>query len=819
MSVDKPHSTSQNEMDTSFSIGTLKSYPGAPDPPSITEWPSLQQNDTDGPSLTSFDVSLFSSMDILSDLASHYVSPLYLDRNPFPMESQLQTMLSPLVPSPQGPSLVDPHDSQQHIPNKRKRHPSDPPLEAHWRNSKSPASSPYIQSNLNKEGGYSNNVSSSPLPPENYKRVRWDYDTSNVQSSQPDDQNPDRSGNVDHNEPLAENLTYIGTGLQFPPRISISSIPTSTGELSFQYSPIRPTEFRLVRLLPEIMSMINCEIIHTSFGTNQKTQEYIAVSYTWGDVDPSIKIQVNGLPFYITPNLHGALRRLRKRSEPVMLWVDALCINQRNNEEQSQQVALMTAIYGRAKSVAAWLGPKSDNSELAFELIRGLSSSSISKSVMIADKKRQHHFTALVNLFERDFWSRLWIVQEIINARTAYVYCGDSVVSWDVLEAVCVDLQRHKADIRRHFPQGKMKDSRQGRSYAHVLCSQGPASLIILRPSANNGCESLLKALRICRTKLAADPRDKVFGVLGILPEDVQGYLRPNYNSSLREVYTTVVDLIVHSTHRVDIICDAIYYPIYTSTVKLPTWVPDWSFIPSTTALGSSSIFSAASDVDAEFEFLNLPQRTHLKVAAIYIDQLKIRGTAVGTFCTLDDYLMAFLHWQANPFAWLVSDEVDPKVRKQNDEAFCRTLAMGGVSDTQGKSTWQEICYYVFTSLISDRLPSISLNDHLKAHTNPVEGISPQDRRNILQDNCASNMQGRCFFTTTKKLMGMGSGFMRDGDIICVPLGCKTPIILREDGNNEYRLVGDAYIDGYMTGRAVEEWKKGKRELCDYILH
>jgi hypothetical protein len=66
----------------------------------------------------------------------------------------------------------------------------------------------------------------------------------------------------------------------------------------------------------------------------------------------------------------------------------------------------------------------------------------------------------------------------------------------------------------------------------------------------------------------------------------------------------------------------------------------------------------------------------------------------------------------------------------------------------------------------------------------------------------------------------MGAGLMLSGDVVVVPLGCSTPVLLRLEGaKGEYRFVGDVYINGYMHGRAVDEWKEGKRELKKYILH
>jgi hypothetical protein len=81
-------------------------------------------------------------------------------------------------------------------------------------------------------------------------------------------------------------------------------------------------------------------------------------------------------------------------------------------------------------------------------------------------------------------------------------------------------------------------------------------------------------------------------------------------------------------------------------------------------------------------------------------------------------------------------------------------------------------------------------------------------------------MMGRCFCRTEEGRIGMGTGLMLPGDVVVVPLGCSTPVLLRLEGTRcEYRFVGDVYINGYMDGRAVEEWNDGKRELRKYVLH
>lgn len=69
--------------------------------------------------------------------------------------------------------------------------------------------------------------------------------------------------------------------------------------------------------------------------------------------------------------------------------------------------------------------------------------------------------------------------------------------------------------------------------------------------------------------------------------------------------------------------------------------------------------------------------------------------------------------------------------------------------------------------------------------------------------------------------MGMGSGYMTAGDLVVVPFGCSTPVMLRPEGRrDEYRYIGDVYVDGYMFGEAVGEWEKGERgrSVVEYML-
>ena len=90
--------------------------------------------------------------------------------------------------------------------------------------------------------------------------------------------------------------------------------------------------------------------------------EFEALSYCWGAVQPIKFMQLNGKRSAITPNLFSAIRHVTvRRDEPLILWVDAVCINQGDNTEKAQQVALMRDIYERASRTIVWLGPDKDH--------------------------------------------------------------------------------------------------------------------------------------------------------------------------------------------------------------------------------------------------------------------------------------------------------------------------------------------------------------------------------------------------------------------------------------------------------------------------
>ncbi|KAK2676523.1 hypothetical protein RAB80_008709 [Fusarium oxysporum f. sp. vasinfectum] len=546
---------------------------------------------------------------------------------------------------------------------------------------------------------------------------------------------------------------------------------SSFSELSYQYRPIEDASIRLVRILPERKTMIKCEVIHVSL---EQPPPYTAISYTWGRY-----------------RLHGALQALRQKHSSVLVWADALCINQKDRDERSQQVQLMPFIYSNADNVAIWLGPEENDSARAVRFLDAIEttgepfdSSNISK--LLAAGAENGDLLAVVSLFGREYWRRLWVVQEVFNAKRIMVHCGSTRLEWKKYQSASVLFSQRRGELifnNKDKLKRRLVTSPDQFSYVQTLIYQGPASLPDLKFHMSDGEEALLQVLRTCRRKLASDPRDKLYGILGVLPASIREEFRADYNLSVKDVYTEIVDFLLKTTEKLDIICEAIHFPVHTSTANLPTFVPDWSHIPQTSAMGFKYNFAASGSSKAICRFRD-ERLNKLEISGLEIDIVQSKGVVVGTLCNLGDYLMAFLHWRA-----LLLHAVEGRTKEEiqmAEECFAATICLGQIPSEYDRGRWQaEICH-VFANLFRDRLPYIRLDERLAHYLKPASEVKAEMRRHFLQIHFGDRMMGRCFCLTQNRRLAMGSGFMLAGDIIVVPLGCSTPILLRAEGTQDY---------------------------------
>ncbi|KAI0454981.1 heterokaryon incompatibility protein-domain-containing protein [Xylaria acuta] len=197
------------------------------------------------------------------------------------------------------------------------------------------------------------------------------------------------------------------------------------------YRPLLvPNEFRLLELLPgRADEDICCVLTHESLLHHPP---YFAVSYTWGSPKSTGEVKLDGVGVPVRDNLYQLLRHLRRLDSSLILWIDALCIDQSSIPEKNIQVPLMGQIYSSAESVFVWLGLHADGSELYFDSLATRDGPRLGHAMQTSTTSMAIPTTQdrATRLYGRPYWSRTWIVQEIVLASDLTVFCGDRSCHW-----------------------------------------------------------------------------------------------------------------------------------------------------------------------------------------------------------------------------------------------------------------------------------------------------------------------------------------------------------------------------------------------------
>lgn len=475
-------------------------------------------------------------------------------------------------------------------------------------------------------------------------------------------------------------------------------------------------EFRLIKVSPKNEQELECKIVCSSL---RHPPDYIAISYAWGDGFDKRQITLEGVErVSVNANLYDALMAVREPDNAILVWIDGLSIDQENKIERAKQVQLMDKIYQQATCVAIWLGREADDSGRAIQLLKHTVAPATSEWTSLLE---QRDLKALRSLFRRNYWSRLWVVQEVFHAKSKIVYYGSSKLPWDLHKKASDALWQHESD---------------------PYLRTGPSSFPDVQSLMELGPDSLLEVLRACRRKLSENPRDKIFGVLGILPTDIRKGLHVSYDTSVKSLYLEVARIIVCSTHRLDVMREAIHFPVQVSFTDLPTWCPNWAQVPENSAL-SSDDFSAASDRDAEYEFKDKLRK--LEISAIELDVIETTGVEVGTLCSLQDYLMAFLNWRVLLLSRFDITE-DKEVEHPRVNDFCKTLSLGQPLE-ELEQCWTTACYHIFSSWIQERFPRLQLDPKFQQQRES-DNLQTHEPRSFIQKYFGDRMVRAIFHIT-----------------------------------------------------------------------
>lgn len=269
---------------------------------------------------------------------------------------------------------------------------------------------------------------------------------------------------------MASNRPMIG---QLQKTVSNDGRTTHVSTRYVRLSPAR-SQIRICHILPALSDgRIACELRPASMNNLPR---YNCLSYVWGEHKDKAEILLNGESFEVTSNLHIILQHLQCNCYGEPIWIDAMCVNQADEEEKTHQVAMMGRIYQQAKEVLVWLGPV----KVAYEggLVTGADhqqnqAHDAGEAVaMLRDMASGLHFhelpyfqrcaseecfgrldlprkswtraaKSLLVMLKVPWFTRTWVVQEIVLARRATMIHGKYSLPWEIIVAAWTNWNRH----------------------------------------------------------------------------------------------------------------------------------------------------------------------------------------------------------------------------------------------------------------------------------------------------------------------------------------------------------------------------------------
>ncbi|KAI1178512.1 heterokaryon incompatibility protein-domain-containing protein [Nemania sp. FL0916] len=213
----------------------------------------------------------------------------------------------------------------------------------------------------------------------------------------------------------------------------------SKSKVSDVYATLRvhPWQTRIIRLQPgKFGSSLRAELFVADIIYNEglairgpwpetdEQIEYDALSYTWGAPEFPRSLTCNTVTFPITENLYQALQHIRDKQNEHYLWIDAICINQGDNEEKAHQVQNMLGVYLKARSVIGWMGMAGQHTERAIDLAVACLIRNKRKIAQKGDWVLEDVCKGFLDLYERQWLQRVWVQQEIFAARQLVIRCG-----------------------------------------------------------------------------------------------------------------------------------------------------------------------------------------------------------------------------------------------------------------------------------------------------------------------------------------------------------------------------------------------------------
>ncbi|PVH71430.1 hypothetical protein DL98DRAFT_596981 [Cadophora sp. DSE1049] len=540
--------------------------------------------------------------------------------------------------------------------------------------------------------------------------------------------------------------------------------------------PVLPSD-RSIRILRLEGGSKNDELVGSVWAVSlddPNRATYEALSYVWGNPVPAETMTFNGIPGKeISPALDTALRAFRLPILAILLWIDALCINQQNIEERGQQVSMMgeymlepsIQLFGSVKLMNDEFVGKFETFSLKRNATRGF------------PEPKDRRWTGLVDLFSRSWFERVWIIQEFgLSSDPTFIIGKQHVPKATFLDGIMWLFYSGYSD---GIP--KMR-----------LAIAQACQVMRCAPRTSDMRWPLLRLLGDARTFNATDPRDKILGVLGLSEEGNETsmcpLLRPDYKKTLVQVLSDATRHFLECRHgdgSQDGKLAVFSYVIHTKKYVLDSKYPSWIL-----------------RCDKQATVVDLSSRKEIVPRGFQPGVV----TSVPKFRTKGSPPISEARGQWLRLKKLWNDLVNDLDKHEDLNhfamVFAQSTSMGGcIEKIKDRPNADDFVAYCLENLREEGHNS-STSEHrsrsdFKAFPLPAAG---DDGDADLMRTCVTQ---HTLFTIGSRI-ATGPDTVSVGDVVVILYGGDVPFVLRPE-KDYYTLVGECYLYGSMEGEALQE--------------
>lgn len=589
--------------------------------------------------------------------------------------------------------------------------------------------------------------------------------------------------------------------------------------LPFEYTPLEHLDStRLICLYPGSEDEpIRCSLYETV--PHLSNHRYCALSYAWGDPAPVHAICCNGRRAHITQNLFSALNRLRHESQDIILWVDALCINQSSEpealRERARQVEMMHKIFGSADRVIVDFGEADEETP---ELLSNLAlfdqlpleywaeplaswPDTLLENVSIPAMKGSF-WPSFARFIQRPWFKRVWMFQEFVLGREVTFLLGaefysEAFLSHSVFSAS--ELFMHLLDLGREFSTGTMTVQEMvTQIQTGYLAAKFKVFIRQCHRSSSLELLNLATLLHVTQWLKATNVQDRVYALLSLTASTTP--------TSFPVVYTETSD---ETALRLSLFMleQSPLYLLYRC-VGVESTKASWML---TLEYKQIDALQTAWEPGAQNPWFRACGETPLSIT---LNQdglsLSINAVVVGRVAHLADI------WQPPDFAsfselhgsdvlapfrgisaW-IDERVSASSSRYSHEDFWRTMVADLVHKVVKMYRSCDFADFVqsltaFTRIIFDGADDSKTPEHRKE-------MQELDKQASLYVGSLPLCVGRRLSVLESQVPCLVPGNTCIGDVLCILTGAPLPLVLRPQVDY-FRIVGCCYIHDLMDGQ------------------